>query len=269
MTVPGIDHIVIDVGDRFDEAEQRYRALGFQPTPRARHSLGSLNQLFVFGSDYLEFLSPGTGARPDLVGFPVGLNGLVFALKGADAVHRELQRSRHSGAARAALFAQCRSAGRNAGRGAVQRDPARAAQRVRRPRLFLRARHARHDLAARMAGRIRTARSGSRALRLRRATRTALRRCSTACSTPALLRALRHKMTRMCCGPERSRSKSGRMMRLAADIGRRDAGPGRTRRSHGACRHPRALAGCNGRNVAGQWHPEFQSRARPYPRAGD
>jgi hypothetical protein len=88
--IPPIDHIVIDVGDRFDEAEQRYRALGFQPTPRATHSLGSVNQLFVFGSDYLEFLSPGTGARPDLAGFPVGLNGLVFALHGADAVHEEL-----------------------------------------------------------------------------------------------------------------------------------------------------------------------------------
>ena len=91
MPVPGLDHLVIDVGDRFDEAERRYRALGFAPTPRARHSLGSVNQLFVFGSDYLEFLSPGTGARPDLVGFPVGLNGLVFALKGADAVHDALQ----------------------------------------------------------------------------------------------------------------------------------------------------------------------------------
>ena len=91
MTVPGLDHVVIDVGDLFDEAERRYRALGFQPTPRATHSLGSVNQLFVFGSDYLEFLSPGTGARPDLVGFPVGLNGLVFALHGADAVHEELR----------------------------------------------------------------------------------------------------------------------------------------------------------------------------------
>jgi hypothetical protein len=88
--IPPIDHIVIDVGDRFDEAERRYRALGFQPTPRATHSLGSVNQLFVFGSDYLEFLSPGSGARPDLAGFPVGLNGLVFALKGADAVHADL-----------------------------------------------------------------------------------------------------------------------------------------------------------------------------------
>ena len=90
MPVPGLDHIVLDVGDRFDEAERRYRALGFAPTPRATHSLGSVNQLFVFGTDYFEFLSPGTGARPDLVGFPVGLNGLVFALKDADAVHDAL-----------------------------------------------------------------------------------------------------------------------------------------------------------------------------------
>jgi len=67
-----------------------YRALGSQPTPRARRSRGSLNQFFVF-SDYLEFLSPGSGARPDLVGFPVGLKGLAFALKDAYAVHRELQ----------------------------------------------------------------------------------------------------------------------------------------------------------------------------------
>jgi hypothetical protein len=91
MPVPPIDHVVIDVGERFDEAERRYLALGFQPTPRATHSLGSVNQLFVFGSDYLEFLSPGTGTRPDLVGFPVGLNGLVFALKGADAMYDELR----------------------------------------------------------------------------------------------------------------------------------------------------------------------------------
>ena len=90
MPVPGLDHLVIDVCEQFDEAERRYRALGFAPTPRATHSLGSVNQLFVFGSDYLEFLSPGTGARPDLVGFPVGLNGLVFKLQDADAVHDAL-----------------------------------------------------------------------------------------------------------------------------------------------------------------------------------
>jgi hypothetical protein len=91
MPVPPIDHVVIDVGDQLDEAARRYRALGFELTPPAQHSLGSANQLCVFGSDYLEFLSPGSGTRPDLVGFPVGLNGLVFALKGADAVHDALR----------------------------------------------------------------------------------------------------------------------------------------------------------------------------------
>jgi catechol 2,3-dioxygenase-like lactoylglutathione lyase family enzyme len=91
MPVPRIDHVVIDVGDRLDEAARLYRTLGFSLTERAQHSLGSYNQLCVFGRDYLEFLSPGTGARADLAGFPVGLNGLVFALTGADAVHDALR----------------------------------------------------------------------------------------------------------------------------------------------------------------------------------
>lgn len=91
MPVPRIDHVVIDVGDRLDEAARLYRGLGFSLTEPAQHSLGSCNQLCVFGRDYLELLSPGSGSRPDLAGFPVGLNGLVFALKGADAVHDELR----------------------------------------------------------------------------------------------------------------------------------------------------------------------------------
>ena len=91
MPVPRIDHVVIDVGDRLDEAARLYRTLGFSLTERAQHSLGSYNQLCVFGRDYLEFLSPGSGARADLVGFPVGLNGLVFALMGADAVYDTLR----------------------------------------------------------------------------------------------------------------------------------------------------------------------------------
>jgi len=91
MPLPRIDHVVIDVGDRLDEAARRYRTLGFRLTERAQHSLGSCNQLCIFGRNYLEFLSPGTGARADLVGFPVGLNGLVFASEGADAVHEGLR----------------------------------------------------------------------------------------------------------------------------------------------------------------------------------
>lgn len=91
MMVPQIDHLVIDVADRIDEAAQRYAALGFHLTPKSQHSLGSANQLCMFASDYLELLSPGDGKRPDLAGFPVGLNGLVFALHGADAFYEGLR----------------------------------------------------------------------------------------------------------------------------------------------------------------------------------
>ena len=75
-----LDHLVVDVHDRLDEGERRWKALGFHVTPRGRHSLGSANHLIIFGTDYLELLGweAGGGARPDLAGFPVGLNGLVF-----------------------------------------------------------------------------------------------------------------------------------------------------------------------------------------------
>jgi hypothetical protein len=93
MAVPAIDHVVVDVGDRMDEAARRYRALGFRLTERTRHSLGSSNHLAMFDPDYLELLDPGGGARPELAGFPVGLNGLVFQLRDADALHED-QRAR-------------------------------------------------------------------------------------------------------------------------------------------------------------------------------
>ncbi len=90
MAVPAIDHIVIDTADRMDAAAARYAALGFQLTARAHHSLGSSNHLSVFEDDYLELLSPGSGARPELMGFPIGMNGLVFAMKDAETVHAGL-----------------------------------------------------------------------------------------------------------------------------------------------------------------------------------
>ena len=93
MAVPRIDHVVVDVGDRMDEAADRYRALGFLLTDRAQHSLGSSNHLMMFDPDYIELLSPSGNARADLAGFLVGLNGLVFALNGADALYAD-QRAR-------------------------------------------------------------------------------------------------------------------------------------------------------------------------------
>jgi hypothetical protein len=86
---PVLDHVVIDVRDRMDEAAQTFAALGFQLTPRGHHTLGSMNHLAMFATDYLELLGFGAGGadRPELAPFPVGLNGLVFKTPDADAVH--------------------------------------------------------------------------------------------------------------------------------------------------------------------------------------
>jgi hypothetical protein len=86
---PVLDHVVIDVRDRMDEAARSFAALGFELTPRGHHTLGSMNHLMMFATDYLELLGFGeSGAsRPELAPFPVGLNGLVFKTADADAVY--------------------------------------------------------------------------------------------------------------------------------------------------------------------------------------
>ena len=53
---PVLDHVVVDVRDRIDEAAECFRSLGFQLTPRGRHTLGSVNHLAMFATDYLELL---------------------------------------------------------------------------------------------------------------------------------------------------------------------------------------------------------------------
>ncbi len=81
LLAPRIDHVVINVGGELDAAVERYRRLGFMLTPRGHHTLGSSNNLAIFGDDYLELLGfePGRGSmRPDLLLTPPGLSGLVF-----------------------------------------------------------------------------------------------------------------------------------------------------------------------------------------------
>src|SRR3954454_6970021 len=78
---PVLDHVVTDVRDRMDEAARVFDALGFTLTPRGHHTLGSMNHLMMFETDYLELLGFGSGggmARPGLAPSPAGLNGLVF-----------------------------------------------------------------------------------------------------------------------------------------------------------------------------------------------
>ena len=88
-----VDHAVINVLTGMDAAVDRFRALGFAPTPRGYHSLGSINHLMMFEHDYLELVGIEPGAkkvREEVASAPIGLNGLVFATDDARALHRRL-----------------------------------------------------------------------------------------------------------------------------------------------------------------------------------
>lgn len=87
---PILDHIVIDVRDRIDEAARRFAELGFQLTPRGHHTLGSSNHLAMFATDYLELLGfgPGGATRAEIEPFPIGLNGLVFKTDDAEHIYQ-------------------------------------------------------------------------------------------------------------------------------------------------------------------------------------
>jgi hypothetical protein len=94
MTLPALDHLVIDVGDNLDQAAATYRALGFQLTERGYHTLGSANHLAMFETNYIELLAArqsGGPIRSELAGFPPGLNGLVLATDDADAQYNDLR----------------------------------------------------------------------------------------------------------------------------------------------------------------------------------
>lgn len=76
-----LDHVVINARDEMDRAADIYRRLGFTLTERGYHSLGSINHLAMFGTDYLELIAvprEATSGRLDLLSYPPGLNGLVF-----------------------------------------------------------------------------------------------------------------------------------------------------------------------------------------------
>jgi hypothetical protein len=96
-TMPGsepiLDHAVIDVRDGVDAAVTLFRRLGFSLTARGYHTLGTVNHLAVFQSNYMELLgweSDAPEARAELARYPVGLNGLVFRAEDADTVTASL-----------------------------------------------------------------------------------------------------------------------------------------------------------------------------------
>ena len=93
--VPTLDHVVVNARDRIDEAADTYRRLGFTLTPRGYHTLGSMNHLAMFGTDYLELIAvtPGDDSRPEIMAAPFGLNGLVFGTEDATATYEALRRN--------------------------------------------------------------------------------------------------------------------------------------------------------------------------------
>jgi hypothetical protein len=93
--VPTLDHVVINVRDRIDEGAETFRRLGFTLTPRGYHTLGSMNHLAMFGTDYLELIAakPGDTQRPEIMGTPEGLNGLVFGTEDSAATYAAMQQA--------------------------------------------------------------------------------------------------------------------------------------------------------------------------------
>jgi hypothetical protein len=82
-----LDHTVINVRGDMDAAQVLFESLGFTVTPRGYHSLGSINHLMMFGTDYLELIGVPEGGetqRQDLLTAPVGINGLVFKSENVD-----------------------------------------------------------------------------------------------------------------------------------------------------------------------------------------
>ncbi len=91
--IPTLDHVVINVRDRIDEAADVWRRLGFTLTPRGYHTLGSMNHLAMFGTDYLELIAAPAGdtKRPEIMAAPEGLNGLVFGTEDSAATFAAMQ----------------------------------------------------------------------------------------------------------------------------------------------------------------------------------
>jgi hypothetical protein len=92
LPVPTLDHVVVNVCDRIDEGAETYRRLGFTLTPRGYHSLGSMNHLAMFGTEYLELVAARAGdtRRQEILAAPEGLNGLVWGTEDSDRTYAAL-----------------------------------------------------------------------------------------------------------------------------------------------------------------------------------
>jgi len=94
LPVPTLDHVVINARHDIDGAAETFRRLGFMLTERGYHTLGSMNHLAMFGTDYLELIAVPPDAPPDIradvQSAPFGLNGFVFGTDDSAALHAAL-----------------------------------------------------------------------------------------------------------------------------------------------------------------------------------
>lgn len=96
LPVATLDHVVINARNDMDHAADVYTRLGFSLTERGYHSLGSMNHLAMFGTDYLELIAipkNATSGRLDLLEFPLGLNGLVFGAEDSAITYEALSKA--------------------------------------------------------------------------------------------------------------------------------------------------------------------------------
>lgn len=89
--IRGIDHVVILVRD-LDRAQETFTRLGFAPTPRGFHSIGTRNHCLMFGTDYLELLTvaqphPVTAYFSEYLAQREGAAAIGFSTDDAQAAH--------------------------------------------------------------------------------------------------------------------------------------------------------------------------------------
>lgn len=90
----GIDHVVVLVRD-LDKARESYARMGFTPTPRGFHTIGSQNHCLMFGRDYVELLAvprphPATQYYADFLAKGEGLGAIALGTDDTNGLHASL-----------------------------------------------------------------------------------------------------------------------------------------------------------------------------------
>jgi catechol 2,3-dioxygenase-like lactoylglutathione lyase family enzyme len=90
----GIDHVVVLVRD-LDRARDAWQRMGFAPTPRGFHTLGSQNHCLMFARDYVELLAvprphPALQHFTDFLARGEGLGAIALATEDAAGLHAAL-----------------------------------------------------------------------------------------------------------------------------------------------------------------------------------